>query len=195
MSHEIRPVCRSCKSYRPGHQVHWIQAKKSSEEGQPVIYVSVVVHDNGQIDIEGHDLSLVMWNHDPARLRSASGYRARVVWKPRYHVLNVSGYVFSMADLAEQTACLQKVAQPPELDTTVDRVLWEARTYGGYTVPVSSLRPGDEVEIAEALRLTERKGDTWEVIVKNPDALQQRRARDRKDQRSDQKSDSANHVC
>ena len=77
MSHEIRPVDRSCKSYRPGHQVHWIQAKKSAEEEQPVIYVSVVVHDDGQIDIEGHDLSLVMWNHDPARLRSALGYRAR----------------------------------------------------------------------------------------------------------------------
>ena len=127
MSHkEIRPVDRSCKSYRPGHQVHWIQAKKPVEEEQPVIYVSVVVHDDGLIDIEGHDLSL-----------------------------NVSGYIFSMADLAEQTACLQKVAPPPELDTTVDRVLWEARTYGGYTVPVSSLRPGDEAEIAEALRLTE----------------------------------------
>ena len=161
MSHkEIRPVDRSCKAYRPGHQVHWIQAKKSAEDGQPAIYVSVVVHDDGQIDIEGHDLSLVMWNHDPARLRSALGYRARVVWKPRYHVLNVSGYIFSMADLAEQTACLQKVAPPPELDTTVDRVLWEARRYGGYTVPVSSLRLGDEAEIAEALRLTERNGDT-----------------------------------
>ena len=50
----------------------------------------VVVHDDGQIEIEGHDLTLVIWNHDPARLRSALGYRARVVWKPRYHVLNVS---------------------------------------------------------------------------------------------------------
>ena len=160
MSHEIRPVNRSCKSYRPGHQVHWIQAKKSAEEEQSVIYVSVVVHDDGQIGIQGPDLSLVMWNHDPARLRSALGYRARVVWKPRYHVLNVSGYIFNMADLAEQTACPQKVAPPPELVTTVDRVLWEARTYGGYTVPVSSLRPGEEAEIAEALCLTERQGDT-----------------------------------
>ena len=128
---KIRPIDRSYGSYRPGHQVHWIQAKKSAEDGQPAIYVSVVVHDDGQIDIEGHDLSLELWNHDPPRLRSALGYRARVVWKPRYHVLNVSGYVFNMADLAEQTACLQKVAPLRELDTTVDRVLWEARTYGG----------------------------------------------------------------
>jgi hypothetical protein len=47
---EIRPVDRSCKSYRHGHQVHWIQAKKSVAEEQPVIYVSAVVHDDGQID-------------------------------------------------------------------------------------------------------------------------------------------------
>ncbi len=32
-----------------------------------------------------------------------------------------------------------------------------ARTYGGYTVPLSSLRPGDEVEIAKALRRDEMK--------------------------------------
>jgi hypothetical protein len=24
---EIRAIDRSCRSYRPGHQVHWIQAK------------------------------------------------------------------------------------------------------------------------------------------------------------------------
>ena len=34
---EIHTIDRSCKSYRFGHQVHWIQAKKSVEEEQPVI--------------------------------------------------------------------------------------------------------------------------------------------------------------
>jgi hypothetical protein len=38
MSHYgIRPVDRSCGSYGPGHQVHWIQAKKSVENPQPVV--------------------------------------------------------------------------------------------------------------------------------------------------------------
>jgi len=32
---EIRAIDRSCRSYRPGHQVHWIQAKKSAEDQQP----------------------------------------------------------------------------------------------------------------------------------------------------------------
>ena len=29
---EIRSIDRSCRSYRPGHQLHWIQAKKAVEE-------------------------------------------------------------------------------------------------------------------------------------------------------------------
>jgi hypothetical protein len=34
MSHYgIRAIDRTCGSYGPGHQVHWIQAKKSAEEG------------------------------------------------------------------------------------------------------------------------------------------------------------------
>jgi hypothetical protein len=61
MSYGIRPVDRSCGSYGPGHQVHWIQAKKSAEEG-PVIHVSIVVHDDGRIGLEGHELKLTMWN-------------------------------------------------------------------------------------------------------------------------------------
>jgi len=45
---EIRAIDRSCRSYRPGHQVHWIQAKKSAEDQQPVIDVAVVVRDDGR---------------------------------------------------------------------------------------------------------------------------------------------------
>jgi hypothetical protein len=71
---EIRAIDRSCPSYRPGHQVHWIQAKKSVEEQQPVINVSVEVDDDGRIDIVGDELKLTLWNHDPGRLRSALDY-------------------------------------------------------------------------------------------------------------------------
>ena len=53
---EIRAIDR-CRSYRPGHQVHWIQAKKAVDEQQPVIDVTLVVHDGGRVDIQGDDLS------------------------------------------------------------------------------------------------------------------------------------------
>ena len=140
----MRIIEQVAKALTPRTRLVWCTGRQ--------IYVSaVLVHDDGQVDVDGPDLSLVMWNHDPARLQSALGYRARVVWKPRYHVLNVSGYVFSMAALAERTPCVEKVAPPAELHTTVDRLLWEARTYGGYTVSMSSLRPGDEAKLAEEL--------------------------------------------
>ena len=69
---EIRAIDRSCGSYRPGHQVHWKQAKKAVDEQQPVIDVTLVVHDDGRVDIDGDDLDLTMWNHDPDRLRSVA---------------------------------------------------------------------------------------------------------------------------
>jgi hypothetical protein len=103
----IRPIDRFCGSYGPGHQVHWIQAKKSAEQG-PMIHVSVVVHDDGCVDLEGPELKLTMWNHDPDRLRDAVDYAGRAVWKPRFHVLAVpgpSGYLFYLAALDERTPC------------------------------------------------------------------------------------------
>jgi hypothetical protein len=56
--YEIRPINRSCGSYGPGHQMHWIQAKKSWEDEQPMIDVSIVVHHDGRIDLEGDELKL-----------------------------------------------------------------------------------------------------------------------------------------
>ena len=40
------PRNRSCGSYRPGHLMHWIQGKKSYEDGQPIIKVKVVAVDD-----------------------------------------------------------------------------------------------------------------------------------------------------
>ena len=94
MSHYgIRAIDRTCGSYSPGHQMHWIQAKKSWEDGQPTIDVSVVVHNDGRIDLEGDELQVTMWNHDPERLRDVVECRGcgRAVWKPRFHVLAVPG--------------------------------------------------------------------------------------------------------
>ena len=56
---------RSCASYHPGHQVHWIHAKKAHEP-QPEITVVVTVHDDGHVELDGDDLHLSLWHHDPA---------------------------------------------------------------------------------------------------------------------------------
>ena len=160
MSHYGIPVDRSCGSYRPGHQVHWIHAKKASEKDQPLIAVSVTFRGYGWVDIQGRDLSLTLWTHEATRLHQAWDGCGRAVWKPRWHMLSLpgpSGSFFNMATWDRRTPCVEKVAPPADLHTTVDRVLWEARTYGGYTVPMSSLRPGDAAEIAKELHRDEKK--------------------------------------
>ena len=49
-----------------------------------MIEVTVVVHDGGRVDIDGDELKLTVWNHDPDRLLSAVDYYwGRAVWKPR----------------------------------------------------------------------------------------------------------------
>jgi hypothetical protein len=155
MSHYGIPVDRSCGSYRPGHQVHWIHAKKASEKAQSVINVSIAFRGYGWVDIEGSDLSMILWTHGATRLRQAWDTCGRAVWKPRWHMLCLpgpSGSAFNMATWDQRTPCIGKVAPRADLHTTVDRVLWEARTYGGYTVPMSILRPGDAGKVVEELR-------------------------------------------
>ena len=84
------PRNRSCGSYGPGHLTHWIQGKKSHEDGQPIFKVKVVaVRDDGRVEIEGHDSNLPLWFHDPDHLRSALCFGGRGEWKPQYHVLYV----------------------------------------------------------------------------------------------------------
>ena len=96
---EIRSIDRSCRSYRPGHQVHWIQAKKSAEDQQPVIDVAVVVRDDGR----WHRRRRIETDNVESRSRrtAVSGVpRGHAVWKPRLHVLSVAGlfgYVFNLA--------------------------------------------------------------------------------------------------
>ena len=144
---EIRAINRSCRSYRPGHQVHWIRAqvhwiraKKSVEEEQPVIDVTVVVHDDGRVDIQADDLNLTAWNHDPQRLQSAVDYWGRAVWKPRYHALSLPGlfgYVFNLAPRHERTPCKPSAlsASPPAAtENAVDRLLRAAREDHGLTL-------------------------------------------------------------
>ena len=66
--------------------MHWIQGKQSLEDGQPIIKVKVVaVHDDGHVEIEGQDLKLTPWYHDPDHLRSALCFGGRAEWKPKYH--------------------------------------------------------------------------------------------------------------
>ena len=73
MSHYGIPVGRSCGSYRPGHEVHWIHAKKAGESDQPLVDVSITFRGHGWVEIQGEDLSLMLWSHEAAPVASSVG--------------------------------------------------------------------------------------------------------------------------
>ena len=126
----------SCGSYLPGHLVHWIQRKKAHEEAQPIIKVKVVaVHDDGKVEIEGDDLKLTLWYHDPDSLRSALCFGGYAEWKPKYHVLYaISGRPFNLATLDRVEPCRPPIQRQP--NETVRQYIERAmRDYGGLTVP------------------------------------------------------------
>jgi hypothetical protein len=100
-----------------------------------------VVHDDGLVDLEGYELKLTMWNHDPDRLRDAVHYRARGVWKPRFQVLAVpgpSGCLFNLAALDERIPCHPGARQAPG-QCTPDFLAQAMREDHGFTVPGRSL--------------------------------------------------------
>jgi hypothetical protein len=120
----------------PGHLAHWIQAKKSHADGQPIIKVKVTaVHDDGQVDIEGHDLKLTLWYHDPDHLRSALRLGGRAEWRPKYHVLYViSSGSFNLATLDRAEPCVPPIRRRPT-ETTRQFIERAMRENHGYTVP------------------------------------------------------------
>lgn len=137
---ETRPIEPSCGIFLPGHTVHWIQGKKSGEFGQPVIPVSLVIHDDGLVDIEGSDLKLTLWNHSPGLLRrSLDAGRGHAWWKPSFHVLaGPSSGIFNMARLDERTPCRQRVRPRPG-ELVKDFLFRAIREDGGFSIRGSDL--------------------------------------------------------
>lgn len=96
-----------CVSYQPGHRVHWIQARKTHDEGQSMARVSATVRDDDSIRLRGQDLDESMWTHDLDSLRRYSGdVLARAIWLPGLHVLVVNGAMFSLAAFDARTPCI-----------------------------------------------------------------------------------------
>jgi hypothetical protein len=125
--------------------MHWIQGKKA-HDGQPTIKVMVVaVHDDGRVEIEGDDLQLMLWYHDPDGLRSALCFGGCAEWKPRYHVLNViSSGSFNLATLDKQEPCKLPMRRRPT-ETTRQFIERAMRENHGYTVPARWLSDLDAI--------------------------------------------------
>lgn len=139
MSHSnIRRIPRSCVSYHPGHQVHWIHAKKAHEP-PPKITVIVTVHDDGHVELDGDDLHLGLWHHGPAWLRSvldqAGHHRLWEAPVPDAVRTALRGLIFNVAALDLLTPCVADDDHPPadSAETGLERAARHARERGGYT--------------------------------------------------------------
>src|SRR6478672_12157833 len=138
---------RACRTIL-ATQVHWIHAKKAHEP-QPEITVVVTVHDDGHVELDGDDLHLSLWHHDPTWLQSVldqAGHHG--LWKPRFHALfapRYGGRIFNLAALDHLTPCVADDDHSPAYtaETALERAARHARERGGCTVRLDSLRaPG-----------------------------------------------------
>ena len=70
---EVRPP-KNCGLFKPGHNPHWIQAKKGWEEkvDVPVPGRLISTSDDDTIVIEMDGQQLHLWNHEPQRIAEAA---------------------------------------------------------------------------------------------------------------------------
>ena len=139
----------ACGLYRAGHLMHWVQMKKSHEGDEPTVPVKIAaVHDDGRVDIEGGNVNLTLWFHQPDRIRSAVGQHG--LWKPKYHVLDLNSYgSFNMAEPDDERGhCKPPIRRRPK-ETVRQYIERGMRDYGGYTVPQKWLENLDAIPEGE----------------------------------------------
>ena len=129
---------KRCGLYAPGHEVHWIQAHRSSEdaENRPSRGTLIDVADDGVLTVEIDGQRLSLWNHDPVRLIDVISLNGpEVSYQPRWGLLRSPhdfGYLFCVVDAeADRRTC-------PEAPPTGD-LLELLESAGGFSIRASSL--------------------------------------------------------
>lgn len=99
-----------CRSYRPGHQTHYIQARKSLENGYRVPARIVRVEPPMVVlDVAGAERTYFT-DRASAIDAAAQGRHARLVIDDRWSVLRVGRQPFSVASPATWMPCDQPTA-------------------------------------------------------------------------------------
>jgi len=133
MDHESAavPPVRQCGSYTYGHDVHYIQARLSSE-APPLAATSIVaIDDDGTITFAN---GTTRWNHDPQRLRDIVARCGPDAELRSHGVLEVGSYVFTVSESPDP--CRPTHAGPLPGESIVDEMLRR----GGALRPVSDVR-------------------------------------------------------
>jgi hypothetical protein len=122
----------------PGEEIARGRAADHQSEGR-------CRHTDGRVEIEGDDLKLTLWYHDPDHLRSALCFGGRAEWKPKYHVLYViSSGSFNLATLNKVEPCKPPIRRRPT-ETTRQFIERAMRENHGYTVPARWLADLDAI--------------------------------------------------
>ena len=136
------PLPVRCGSFKPGHEVHWIQGLRSAEddENRPLPGRLLEVDDAGRVVVEVAGDRIEFWNHEPARLMTlVDRNEGAILVQERWSLLKTrssDGHVcFSVCriDSPWRTPC-------PSADDEVPTDLVSALVErGGFSIPSASL--------------------------------------------------------
>jgi len=106
----LREDSHGCSTYHPGHQVHWIQAKKGLQDETRLPVGVHVEPDLGLVQFGALEDPLLYWTHNTARLAEAlQGQDGDAIWSADFHLLAVpSGHgnlLFNLTRLDEVRPC------------------------------------------------------------------------------------------
>lgn len=112
---------RRCGSYRPGHEVHYIQARKSREAGPGTSATVTAVDDDGTIHFAD---GTTKWHHEPRRLGRALELGGTGVQLCPFGLLRVpngdGAHIFCVGD--EPSPCPGPAAPPETLEDLVTQI-------------------------------------------------------------------------
>ena len=126
-----------CSLYRPGHQVHFIQARLASEMGPETYRRGEIlsVGDDGWIVAEFGGEPMRMWNHDPARARACFAESGGVVGLSGYGVLHAPTGAGRRYCICVATDVSTPCAGPPASGSSPADLARMVVSHGGVVVP------------------------------------------------------------
>ena len=129
------PAAWTCGAYRPGHDVHFIQARLSWEDGPGEPRTIESVADDGTIKFND---GTRLWNHDPARLCAILEIHGKDVLLGTHGVLRVpngaGAYCVSVTE--QRDPCRPETGEARPGESIVDELIRR----GGVMRAISEVR-------------------------------------------------------
>ncbi|MCG2620895.1 hypothetical protein LVY72_03085 [Arthrobacter sp. I2-34] len=107
----LREDSLGCSIYHPGHQTHWIQARKGLQDESRLPVSIHVEPELGLLQFGVRGEPQLYWHHNTARIVEVfAGPDGEGIWSPEFHLLTVPsnhGHIlFNLAKLDDVGRCL-----------------------------------------------------------------------------------------